>query len=91
MKLCGKALWDAKWLYQEVWYSPSKFQRDDCESVGFVKLPKGDGNDFGQAASVEFLKGLNKNGHFYTLSALSTSITKDWDKEVEVKDFVMPE
>ena len=79
-------LWSLEWCYQEVWFSPSAFTRDDSISRGFIRLPKGD--DFGIKAKAEFLKKLNNDGkHHYTFSEISTRLMKGWEEETEVPDF----
>lgn len=86
MIINGKALWDDNWTYKEVWYSKSKFTRDDAVSKGFIKLPKNDGN-FGEHNCRAWLKERNVNGRVYELSAISTNLTQHWDKQQECPDF----
>ena len=88
MKLSGRSLWDSKWAYFEVWHSASCFTKDDARSMGFIKLSKED-KKFGESHRIALLKKLNVNGRHYETSAISISIAEQWDKEVEVKDFMI--
>lgn len=82
-------MWDTKWAYHEVWFSPSGFQKDDAKPMGFVRLEKN--KDFTQDR--KFVKELNaKLGkRLYELSSISTSYldqwVKDWNKQIEFPEF----
>jgi len=83
MKISGKSLWNTKIGYLEVFYSPSKFQKhNDAESVGFISFPKGD--DYGATWRMEFQAAIGKA---YQLAEVSNVQFKDWDREIEVKEF----
>lgn len=88
MKLKGRDLWDSKWCYYQVFFSPSGFQKDDAISKGFIKIAN-DSLNADRAWVIKKNTGLKQSQ--WDLAPIPFSITnefeKAWEKEIELPDF----